>query len=218
MKQDQKQSSSSWERIKSRKEVEKKVSRYSWLLLFYFFTVPDMFCVLTVPYVQHIAYVRVTFSCIQYKKRSLWHMQYVVRIVPLSYIRHLSYCFCIAIKWICVAISRVDGALKPWSAFHLGAGNSIHKPAYLDLDLFQLCKVCFGSWGGGNHYHDSTAETAMQQHVTEHGEHDKAQQKSWSPTAFGLSSKCPDTVLPLHPARSGRESDVDSAPLSPTLI
>ena len=55
--------------------------------------------------------------------------------------------------------------------------------------------------------------TAMQQHVVEHGEHDKAQQKSWSSTASGLSSRCPDTVLPLDPAKSGRESEVDCAPL-----
>ena len=73
--------------------------------------------------------------------------------------------------------------------------------------------VCFGSWGGGNHYYDSTAHTAMQQHVMEHGEHDKAQQKSWSSTASGLSSRCPDTVLPLDPARSGREGEVDCVPL-----
>ena len=43
---------------------------------------------------------------------------------------------------------------------------------------------------------------AMQQHVVEHGEHDKAQKKSWSSTASGLNSGCPDTVLPLDPARS----------------
>ena len=38
---------------------------------------------------------------------------------------------------------------------------------------------------------------ANQQHVVEHGEHDKALKKSWSSTASGLSSRCPDTVLPL---------------------
>ena len=59
---------------------------------------------------------------------------------------------------------------------------------------------------------------AMQQHVVEHGEHDKAQKKSWSSTASGLSSRCPDTVLPLDPARSGRESEVDAARLSLTII
>ena len=80
--------------------------------------------------------------------------------------------------------------------------------------LFQLYKVCFGSWGKGNHYYDSTTQTAMQQHVVEHGEHDKAQQKSWTSTASG----CPETVLPLDPARSGRESEVDSARLSLTII
>ena len=53
----------------------------------------------------------------------------------ISYIRHLSYCFYIAVNRICVAISRVDGALKPWSAIHLGAGNSKQKPAYLDLPV-----------------------------------------------------------------------------------
>ena len=58
----------------------------------------------------------------------------------------------------------------------------------------------------------------MQQHVVEHGEHDKAQQKSWSSIASGLRARCPDTVLPLDPARSGRESDVDSARLSLTII
>ena len=58
----------------------------------------------------------------------------------------------------------------------------------------------------------------MQQHVVEHGEHDKAQQKSWSSIASGVSSKCPDTVLPLDPARSGRDSEVDSARLSLTII
>ena len=47
------------------------------------------------------------------------------------------------------------------------------------------------------------AKMAMQQHVVEHGEHDKAQKKSWSSTASGLSSRCPDTVLSLDPARSG---------------
>ena len=34
----------------------------------------------------------------------------------LCYIRHLSYCFYIAVNRICVAISRVDGALKLWSS------------------------------------------------------------------------------------------------------
>ena len=72
------------------------------------------------------------------------------------------------------------------------------------------------------HYYDSTVQTAMQQHVVEHGEHDKAQQKSWSSTwsstASGLSSRCPDTVLPLDQARSGRESEVHSARLSLTII
>ena len=58
----------------------------------------------------------------------------------------------------------------------------------------------------------------MPQHVVEHEEHDKAQQKSWSSTAPGLSSRCLDTVLPLDPARSGRESEVDSARLSLTII
>ena len=36
-------------------------------------------------------------------------------------------------------------------------------------------------------------------------------------TASGLSSRCPDTVLPLDPARSGREGEVDSAHLSLTI-
>ena len=124
--------------------------------------------------------------------------------------RHLSHCFYIAVNRICVAISRVDGALKPWSAIHLGVGNSKQKTAYLDC-LFQLCIVCFGSRSGRNHYYDSTAQMAMQQHVVEHGEHDKAQQKSWSSTASGLSSRCPDTVLPLDPPWSGWESEVDCA-------
>ena len=53
----------------------------------------------------------------------------------------------------------------------------------------------------------------MQQHVVEHEEHDKALKTLWSSTASGLSSRCLDTVLPLDPARSGRESEVDCAPL-----
>ena len=65
---------------------------------------------------------------------------------------------------------------------------------------------------------DSTAQMMMQQHVVERGEHDKAQQKSWSSTASGLCSKCSDTVLPLDPARLGRENEVDSARLSVTII
>ena len=52
----------------------------------------------------------------------------------------------------------------------------------------------------------------------EYGEHDKAQQNSWSSTASGLSSRCPNTVLPLDPARSGQESEVDSVRLSLTII
>ena len=78
--------------------------------------------------------------------------------------------------------------------------------------LFQLCKVRLGSWDGGNHYNDSTAQMAMQQQVVEHGEQDKAQQKSWSSIASGFSFRCPDTVLPLDPARSGRESDCAPLP------
>ena len=54
---------------------------------------------------------------------------------------------------------------------------------------------------------------AMQQHVVEHDEHDKAQQKSWSSIVSRPSSRCPDTVLPLAPARSGRKCEVDCAPL-----
>ena len=54
---------------------------------------------------------------------------------------------------------------------------------------------------------------AMQQHVVEHEEYDKALKKSWSSTASRLSFRCLDTVLPLDPARSGRESEVDSARL-----
>ena len=71
--------------------------------------------------------------------------------------------------------------------------------------------------GGENHYYDSKAQTAMQQHVAELGEHDKIQQKSWSSTAFGHSSRGPDTVLPLDPAGSGREIEVDSARASQKL-
>ena len=59
---------------------------------------------------------------------------------------------------------------------------------------------------------------AMQQHVVEHGEHDKAHKKSWSSIASELSSRCSDTVLPLDPARSGWESEADSARLSLTII
>ena len=114
-------------------------------------------------------------------------------------------------------MSRVDGALKPRPANHLGAGNSKQTLRTL-ICLIQLCKVSFGSWSGGNHYYDSKAQTAMQQRVVEHGEHDKAQQKSWSSTASGLSSRCLDTVLPLDPARSGWESEVDSARHSLTII
>ena len=93
-----------------------------------------------------------------------------------------------------------------------------NKNLHIWICLFQLCKVCFGSWGGRNHYYDSTAQMAMQQHVVEHEEHDKALKKSWSSTASGPSSRCLDTVLPLDPARSGRESEVDSARLSLTII
>ena len=94
-----------------------------------------------------------------------------------------------------------------------------NKNLHIWICLFQLCKVCFASWGGGNHYYDSTTQTAMQQHVVEHREHDKAQQKLWSSTACGLSSRCPDTDnLPLDLARSGRESEVGSAHLSLTII
>ena len=128
-----------------------------------------------------------------------------------------SYCFCIAVNRICVAISRADGALEPWSAIHLGEGNSKQKPTYLDLPV-PACKVCFGSWGGINHFSDSTAQTAMQLHVVEHEEHDKALNKSWSSIASRLSSRCLETVMPLDPARSGRVSEVNSARLSLTII
>ena len=53
---------------------------------------------------------------------------FVLSLFLPSYIRHLSYCFYITFNRICVAISRVDGALKPWSAIHLGVGNSPPPP------------------------------------------------------------------------------------------
>ena len=134
-----------------------------------------------------------------------------------GYTRHLSYCFRVAVNRICVVVSRADGALKPWSAIHLGEDNPKQK-LHIWICLFQLCKVCLGSWGGRNHFSDSTAQTAMQQHVVEHEEHDKAVKKSWSSTASGLSSRCLDTVLPLDHARSGRESEVNSAFFSFTII
>ena len=118
--------------------------------------------------------------------------------VNFGYIRHLSYCFYIAVNRICVAICRVDGALKPWSAIHLELATP-HKNLHTWICQFQLCKFCFGSWGGRNHYYDSTAQMAMQQHVVEHGEHYKAKRSHGHP----LSSRCLDTVLPLDPARSG---------------
>ena len=71
------------------------------------------------------------------------------------------------------------------------------------------------SLGRRNHFSDSTAQTAIQQHVVEHEEHDKALKKSWS---SGFTSRCLDTVLPLDPARLGRESEGDSARLSLTII
>ena len=55
----------------------------------------------------------------------------------------------------------------------------------------------------------------MQQHVVKHGECHKRQQKSCHPLHPGLA---PDTVLPLDPARSGRDSEIDSARLSLTII
>ena len=55
--------------------------------------------------------------------------------VIISYYRHLSYCFYIALNRICVAISRVEGTLKPWSAIHLGVGNSKQNPAYMNLPV-----------------------------------------------------------------------------------
>ena len=75
-----------------------------------------------------------------------------------------------------------------------------NKTLHIWICLFQLCKFCFGSWGRGNH---STAQTAMQQHVVEHGEHDKARSHG-HPLHPGIA----DTVLPLDPARSERESDL----------
>ena len=53
--------------------------------------------------------------------------------------RHLNYCFYIAVNRIGVAISRVDGALKPWSAIHLGIGIS-KQNLHTWISLFQLCK------------------------------------------------------------------------------
>ena len=137
---------------------------------------------------------------------------YLIVLYNSFYYRNLSYCFCRAIDWICVAISRVDKALKPWSAICLGVDNSKQKPAYLNLPVPIMLSL-LRQLGGGIHYFDSRAQTAMQQHVVEHKEHDKAQQKSWSSTVSGLRSRCLDTVLPLDPGRPGRESEIDCAPL-----
>ena len=113
----------------------------------------------------------------------------------LVYISHLSYCFCTAVNRIYVAISRADGALKPWSAIHLGEGNS--KPTYLDFYCSSYVKSASVVGRKKSFY----GPNAMQQHVVEHEEHDKALKKSGSSTASGLSSRCLDTVLPLNPAR-----------------
>ena len=62
-----------------------------------------------------------------------WHVWIGYVFTFLTYIRHLSYCFCIVVNCICVAISRVHGALKAWSEIHLG--NSKQKLANLDLPI-----------------------------------------------------------------------------------
>ena len=61
---------------------------------------------------------------------------------PIVY-NNLSYCFCRVVKGICVAIPRVDGALKTWAAIHLGGSNSKQnrkegndqEPAYRDVSV-----------------------------------------------------------------------------------
>ena len=63
------------------------------------------------------------FKCVC---KGLFLSSYILK----SCIRHLSYCFFIAVTRICVVISRVDGALKPWSAIYLGVGNSKQKPGF----------------------------------------------------------------------------------------
>ena len=65
--------------------------------------------------------VVMTFLVLFHKPCSGWGY---CDILSYCYIRHLSYCFCIAVNRICEAISRVDEDLKPRSEIHLGVGDS----------------------------------------------------------------------------------------------
>ena len=65
---------------------------------------------------------------------------------------------------------------------------------------------------------DSTVQTAIQQHVVEHAEHNKVQKKLWSSTAPGSDLDVLTCVLPLGTVSSGRESEVESAHLFLTII
>ena len=78
----------------------------------------------------------------------------------------------------------MDGA----QAIHLGEGNSKLKPVCLDMPSPDRQSL-FRQMGRRKSLFDSTVQTAIQQHVVERAEHNKAQKKLWSSTTPGSDSR-----------------------------
>ena len=73
-------------------------------------------------------------------------------------------------------------------------GNFKFKPVCLDMPRSDRQSL-FRQMGRRKSLFDSTVQTAIQQDVVEHAEHNKAQKKLWSSTASGSDSRRLDLCL-----------------------
>ena len=95
--------------------------------------------------------------------------------------------------------------------------NSKLKPVCLDMPCPDRQSL-FRQMGRRKSPFDSTVQTAIQQHVVEHAEHNKAQRSNGHPLHPDLTPDGLTCVLPLGTVSSGRESEVESAHLFLTII
>ena len=100
---------------------------------------------------------------------------------------------------------------------HLGEGNSKLKPVCLDMPS-QICKVCFGRWGGRNHNLIQRSKQRYSNMLWNMWSITRHKRSYGHPLHPDLTPDVLTCVLPLGTVSSGRESEVESAHLFLTII
>ena len=118
-------------------------------------------------------------------------------------------------------------ALKLCKPYPFSAGyieflsNSKLKPVCLDMpspDRQYLRKVCFGRWGGGNHYLIQRSKQRYSNMLWNMRSITRHKRSYGHPLHPDLTPDILTCVLPLGTVSSGRESEVESAHLFLTII